>query len=63
MMLQPVAAKIVRDRQQEIVMIVMLGAESLHRLFDQALVRSDLLRRCRELRVVVADDVERDVAG
>jgi len=45
MMLQPLAPEAVRDGQEEVVMIVVLGLEILHRLLDQPLVRRDLLRR------------------
>ena len=48
-MLEPVAAEIVGDGQQEVVMVVMLRAERLHRLLDQPLVRGDLLGRRGEL--------------
>ncbi len=41
-MLEPVAAEIVRDGEQEIVMVVMLRAERLDGLLDQPLVRGDL---------------------
>ena len=60
-MLEPVAAEIVGDGQQEVVMVVMLRAERLHRLFDQPLVRGDLLGLRGELCLIVGDDVERDV--
>ena len=42
-MFQPFPAKIIGDRQQEVVMIIMLSTEELHRLVDQPLVRLDLL--------------------
>ena len=48
-MLEPDAAEIVGDRQQEVVMVVMLRAEQLDRLVDQPLVRGDLLGRGGEL--------------
>ena len=35
MMLQPDAAETIGDREQEIIMVVMLRAEQLHRLLDQ----------------------------
>ena len=43
-MLEADPAEIVGDRQQEVVMVVMLGAEQFDRLLDQPLVRGDLLR-------------------
>ena len=44
-------------------MVVMLRAEQLHRLVDQALVERDLLGRRGELGLIVGDHVERDVGA
>jgi hypothetical protein len=49
----------VADREQEFVMVVMLRAEQLDRLLDQALVRVDLLGLGGELGGAVGEDVER----
>ena len=40
-----------QDRQQEIVGVVMLGPEQLHRLLDEACVRRNLLGLRVELRI------------
>ena len=61
MVLQPLAAEIVGDGQQEVVMVVMLRAEQLHRLIDQPLVRRDLLGLGGEFLLIVGDDVQRHV--
>ena len=63
-MLEPDPAELVRDRDEEFVMVVMLRAEQLDRLVDQPLVRVDHLgRRGVELLLVVGEDVEIDARG
>ena len=44
-------------------MIVMLGAERLYRLFDEPLVRGDLVGLCCKFRLIVGDDVECDIGA
>ena len=60
-MLQPDPAQVVGDGEQEVVMVVMLASERLHRLFDQSLVRRNLLGLSIELGRCVGDDIEGDV--
>ena len=59
-MLQADAAHGVGDRQQEFVLVVVLGAEHAGRLLDELLVRVDLLGGGVELFGGVGEDVEVD---
>ena len=62
-MLQPDPAEPVGDREQEVVMVVMLRSEGLDRLIDQLLVRVDLRRRGDQLARIVGEDVERHLVA
>ncbi len=63
MMLQPDPAKLVGDRQQEMVIVIMLCAEQLDRLFDQRLVRLNLFGLGGELGGAVGNDIQRHPRG
>ena len=60
-MLEPVAAEVVRDGQQEVVMVVVLGAESLHACSTSRLCAAICSGVAASSAVVVGDHVERDV--
>jgi hypothetical protein len=59
--LEPDAAELVGQRDEELILVVMLGAEQLQRLVDQLLVRANRLRRRDEVGRAVGDDVQVDV--
>src|SRR3546814_14724306 len=61
MMLQPDAAHLVGDGEQEVIMVEMIGAEQRARLIDQLLVLRDLVRLGVQLVRIVGDDVERHI--
>jgi len=58
MVLQPVAAQLVGQREQEVVMIVVMRAEQRRRLAHQRAMRLQLLRRHLQVFRRVRDDVQ-----
>ncbi len=59
MMLEPDPAKLVRNRVEEIIMVVMARAEGLDRLLDHPAMLGDHRRRNRKLLGVMRETVER----
>jgi hypothetical protein len=62
-MLEPDPAELVAEREQEFIMVEMLGAVEPQFLLDQAAVDGDLLGRGGEVAGIVGEDVERDIVA
>ena len=59
-MLQPDHAQLFRQSEQEVVMVIMMGAEQSRSLFDEVLMGFNLLRRCIQGFCIVCNNIERD---
>ena len=61
MVFEPRSSEVIGDGQEEVVMVVMLGAEHLQGLVDHARVDGDLLGLGGELLLIVRDHVDGDI--